>query len=181
MYETAKRAKETLRTLIPKEMDLQASSAKWYSMRILPYRTLENVIDGVVITFIDITQQVEHSAAARRLATVLNDSSDAVTVLDLNGTILDWNKSAEVIYGYTKNEALKMNIRQIVPKNKQIEIDNLFRGFTEGKETKIIQTQHITKDSRLIDTRMTITKLVDDDDDKIIAISTTTRSIIGDE
>ncbi len=47
-------AKEVLRTLVFKEIELQTMDGTWYQMRILPYRTLSNLIDGVVITFTNI-------------------------------------------------------------------------------------------------------------------------------
>jgi two-component system CheB/CheR fusion protein len=47
-------AKEVLRTLVFKETELQTTDGTWYQMRILPYRTLSNLIDGVVITFSNI-------------------------------------------------------------------------------------------------------------------------------
>jgi len=43
-------------TLIPKEMTVQTKDHSWYTLRILPYRTLENIIEGAVITFVDITE-----------------------------------------------------------------------------------------------------------------------------
>ncbi len=46
--------KEVLRTLMFKEMEVQSNDGHWYQMRILPYRTTNNFIDGVVITFTDI-------------------------------------------------------------------------------------------------------------------------------
>jgi two-component system CheB/CheR fusion protein len=45
-----------LDTLVPKEMEVHSQAGRWYTMRILPYRTLENVIEGAVITFTDITE-----------------------------------------------------------------------------------------------------------------------------
>ncbi len=42
-------------TLIPKEMEVQSTEGLWYTMRIQPYRTLDNVIEGAVLTFVDIT------------------------------------------------------------------------------------------------------------------------------
>jgi two-component system CheB/CheR fusion protein len=45
-----------LDTLIPKEVDVQTTAGTWYSMHIQPYRTLDNVIEGAVITFVDITE-----------------------------------------------------------------------------------------------------------------------------
>jgi two-component system, chemotaxis family, CheB/CheR fusion protein len=44
-----------LDTLVPREVEVQTKSGAWFSMRIQPYRTLDNVIEGAVITFIDVT------------------------------------------------------------------------------------------------------------------------------
>ncbi|HCY75150.1 MAG TPA: chemotaxis protein CheR [Ignavibacteriales bacterium] len=49
-------AKEVLRTLVFKETELQTTDGTWYQMRILPYRTISNLIDGVVITFSNINK-----------------------------------------------------------------------------------------------------------------------------
>ena len=46
-----------LDSLIPKEMEIQSIDGHWYLMRILPYRTIENVIEGAVLTFVDISEQ----------------------------------------------------------------------------------------------------------------------------
>jgi len=51
----AKDAQEVLRTLVFMEKQVAASDGHWFRLRIMPYRTLENRIDGVVITFTDIT------------------------------------------------------------------------------------------------------------------------------
>ena len=45
-----------LDTLVPKEVEVQTTAGDWYLMRIQPYRTLDNVIEGAVITFVDITE-----------------------------------------------------------------------------------------------------------------------------
>ncbi|MBI5546072.1 MAG: PAS domain-containing protein, partial [Deltaproteobacteria bacterium] len=54
-------AREVLRTLVFTERQVAAKDGRWYTVRILPYRTLENTIDGVVITFSDATaaKQIE--------------------------------------------------------------------------------------------------------------------------
>ena len=49
-------AKRVLDSLVPQEKRVLASSGLWFQMRIKPYRTLENVIEGVVITFVDVTE-----------------------------------------------------------------------------------------------------------------------------
>ncbi len=86
-----------LDTLIPKEVIVQTTAGQWYALRIQPYRTLNNVIEGAVITFVDITEMERTRAALRkandllRLAVVVRDAHDAITVQDLEGRILAWN------------------------------------------------------------------------------------------
>jgi two-component system, chemotaxis family, CheB/CheR fusion protein len=53
--EIADHAREVLRTLIYKETDISTNDGRWFTVRIMPYRTLDDKIDGLVITFIDIT------------------------------------------------------------------------------------------------------------------------------
>ena len=53
--ELAADAREVLRTLVFIEKQVATRDGRWFSVRIMPYRTLENRIDGVVITFSDIT------------------------------------------------------------------------------------------------------------------------------
>lgn len=60
-------AQEVLRTLVFSEKQIPSRDAGWYIVRIMPYRTLENVIDGVVITFIDISE-AKHLEAELRAA-----------------------------------------------------------------------------------------------------------------
>ncbi|HEX2769968.1 MAG TPA: CheR family methyltransferase, partial [Geobacteraceae bacterium] len=48
-------AREVLRTLVFSEKQIAATDGRWFTVRIMPYRTLENMIDGVVMTFSDIT------------------------------------------------------------------------------------------------------------------------------
>src|SRR2546430_870237 len=48
-------AAEVLHTLVFKEAEVQTDDGAWYLMRMLPYRTTDNVIDGLVVTFVDIS------------------------------------------------------------------------------------------------------------------------------
>jgi two-component system CheB/CheR fusion protein len=59
-------AREVLRTLVFSEQQVAATNGRWFSVRIMPYRTMEDVIGGVVITFADIT-------AAKTLETELRE------------------------------------------------------------------------------------------------------------
>jgi len=61
-------ALEVLDSLVPREKEVRASGGRWYQVRVMPYRTLDNVIDGVVLTFTDVTalKHVETAALEER-------------------------------------------------------------------------------------------------------------------
>jgi two-component system CheB/CheR fusion protein len=59
-------AQAVLDTLVPKKVEVQTIDGNWFAMRILPYRTLDNVIEGVVITFVDISEMKRAEAVLRK-------------------------------------------------------------------------------------------------------------------
>ena len=67
-------AQEVLRTLAFSEKQISSNDGYWYIVRIMPYRTLENVIDGVVITLIDISDAKRLEAELRAARTALPDN-----------------------------------------------------------------------------------------------------------
>ena len=106
--------REVLRSLIPKAVEVQTSGNAWYTLHIQPYRTLDNVIEGAVISFENITGMVRARDALEkandllRLAVVVRDSHDAITVQDLEGHTLAWNPGAVRLYGWSEAQALKL-------------------------------------------------------------------------
>jgi two-component system CheB/CheR fusion protein len=99
-----------LDTLIPKEMEVQSKSGVWYAMRILPYRTLDNVIEGAVITFVDINNLKQAQEALRqsqKFASIFEKASFAAALATLpDGVIVDVNESFERIFGYARQELI---------------------------------------------------------------------------
>ncbi len=70
-------AREVLRTLVFAQKEVPASDGRWFSARIMPYRTQENKIDGLVITFTDITTAKNLETELRRANAMLHsDISD---------------------------------------------------------------------------------------------------------
>ena len=112
-------AQELLHDLTPREKEVPTKDGRWCIRRIMPYRTLDNRIDGVVITFVDITERKEAAdAVIRRLAAVVENSVDAIFSKDLDGTIRTWNGGAERLYGYSRDEAVGRSVKMLVPEDR---------------------------------------------------------------
>ncbi|MFN8705668.1 MAG: CheR family methyltransferase, partial [Planctomyces sp.] len=175
-------AQAVLDTLESRERQVQTKSGSWFMMRIRPYRTLDNVIEGVVITFVDITEpkRVEEALARAndqlRLAVVVRDSSDAVTVHDLDGRIIAWNPAAVRMYGWNETEALSMNVKDCIPEPLRKEFfATVFTHSSERIPTPL-KTRRIAKDGRILDVWVTLATLVNESG-KIYAIATTERLV----
>lgn len=75
------KAKEVLGRLRPFETEVKGKDEHWYHLRILPYKTLDNVIDGVVITFTDITES-KWIARAEFAENIVQTVREPLIVLD---------------------------------------------------------------------------------------------------
>jgi two-component system CheB/CheR fusion protein len=173
-------AQAVLDTLVSREVDVETTEGRKYSMRIQPYRTTENVIEGVVITFVDITEMERTREALRkandllRLAVVVRDSRDAVTVQDLEGRILAWNPGAVRIYGWSEAEALEMNVSSRIPEEQREEALARIHQLSQAEILETYRTQRIAKDGRVLEISLTSTALVNEAG-KVYAIATTER------
>jgi two-component system, chemotaxis family, CheB/CheR fusion protein len=102
-----------LDTLVPKEVKVQAKAGHWYMLRILPYRTLENIIEGAAVTFVDISEIVKaqvdiaqlHQAhvalreSEQRYRCVVTALDEGLVLLGSDDKIKAWNPATERILG----------------------------------------------------------------------------------
>ncbi len=174
-----------LNTLISKELKVKTAEGKCYSLRIQPYNTTNNVIEGAVISFIDITEMEQTREALRlankqlRLAVVVRDSHDAITVQGLDGIITAWNPAAERMYGWSEVEALEINSLDRIPLElREQELDTLVR-LSRAEIPKAHLTQRITKDGKAIKVSIISSALINKAG-KLYAIATTERAILED-
>jgi len=169
-------------TLIPLDLQVETSEGHWYRLRIQPYRTLENVIEGAVITFVDITDMKAAQDALSKaselltLASIARNSIDAFVVQDLSGKILAWNPGAEKMYGWSKTEALAMNVRDRFPKELRQNALDRIHDLSLADHLEPYSLQVLAKDGSLVDISLTATALVDDDGQRYAIASTERRS-----
>jgi two-component system CheB/CheR fusion protein len=115
----------------------------------MPYRTMLNVIGGVVVTFEDITEFNRYRLTAHRLSVIM-DSKDAILIQDKNGAISFWNRGAADMYGYTESEALKMNIKEMIPQKNHTAFLELIDKAFAGKLFDSIETCRITRSGTVL-------------------------------
>jgi two-component system, chemotaxis family, CheB/CheR fusion protein len=93
------------------EREVQTRNGSWHLMRLLPYRTAEDRIDGVVLTFVDISKRKQAETALReseeRHRAIVTSARDyAIVTADIDGMILSWSPGAEAVFGWSEAEAL---------------------------------------------------------------------------
>ncbi len=180
----ARDAKAVLDTLVGRDIEVHTAEETWYLLRIRPYRTLENVIEGAVITLTDISEVKEaqamarESAALQHLAVVVKDAYDAITVQDLEGRLEAWNPGAERLYGFPEHDALKMSYQALVPPGVREDVRSVLSRLVGGEVVEPMRTTRVTKDGRELAVWVTATPLVRADG-TVYAIATTEREVVG--
>ena len=170
-----------LNTLVPREVEVQTTAGDYYLMRILPYRTVDNRIEGAVITFVDITEIKQTREALKkandltRMAVVVRDSHDAIVMQDMEGRILAWNPSACRMYGWSEAEALGRDIRELIPEGLRKEDVKRVQHLSRKEVLEPYGTQRIAKDGTVVEVWLTATALLNEAG-KVYAIATTERA-----
>ena len=173
-----------LDTLVANEVQVQTLDDKSYTMRIQPYRTLENVIEGAVISFLDITEMVWTREALRkanellRLSVVVRDAHDAITVQDLEGRIIAWNPGAVRMYGWSEAEALLMNVRDRIPPAKAEQEIGKLKQLSRAEILEPYRTQRLTSSGKVAEVSIISTALINEAG-QMYAIATTERAMEG--
>lgn len=94
--------KSVLDTLMPKEIDVQTVEGRWYKMRILPYRTLDNVIEGAVITYVDINEHETLRLNEERYRLAAKAARDVIWDWDIIKGEQRWNEAGISLFGWSE-------------------------------------------------------------------------------
>ncbi len=98
---------EVIETVTVKELEVRDKEGRWHILRLRPYRTLENKIDGVVVVLIDVDALKRDQEIQRRQSELLEQTEEPIFMWELGGGgITYWNRGAEDVYGFTKAQAM---------------------------------------------------------------------------
>lgn len=128
--------------LVEREIGSKGGS-HWYLARFLPYRTLDDRIQGAVLTFIDITDRrraEDELRAGEAHMKLLAQSTKgyAIVTLDCDGTITAWNRGAEIIFGYAEREAIGQKVDMIYTEEDRI------KGVPEAERKRALRQGQAT-------------------------------------
>jgi two-component system, chemotaxis family, CheB/CheR fusion protein len=96
-------------TLVPQKMRVETSGGWWYLMRILPYRTIDKVVDGLVLTFVDIQDLIRAEAAGALRAyfeSIFDTVGEPLLVLDAELNVSSANRFFLESFGLSTNEVI---------------------------------------------------------------------------
>jgi len=107
-----------LDNLVIKETEVQTKANAWYQMRIRPYRTIENVIEGAVITFVDVTERKRAETALREseasFTKVFRAAPAALSVIHAaTGRYVEVNEKFLTLFGYTREQVIGKMAREL--------------------------------------------------------------------
>ncbi len=166
-YDVVKDAEEVLRTLASKEREVPSRNGRWYVVRIMPYRTVANVIDGVVVTFADVTAQKRAQEDLREALdfteAIVETVREPLVILNGNLQVIRANnafyKTFDVSPGMTEKRliyelgnrqwdipALRELLESILPENSQVldfVVDHEFPGI--GRKKMLLNARRMAR------------------------------------
>ncbi|HET7664280.1 MAG TPA: CheR family methyltransferase [Rhodanobacteraceae bacterium] len=150
-----------------------------FLLRMRPYLTTDNVVDGVVLTFVDVTESQHQNTEHARLAAIVNSSRDAIFGFSLNDRITSWNPSAEKIFGLPAAQAVGQPLQILQPKDASPEAEAFFKGCKRGKPWPIFEMSWIRPDGQSVPLEIGYSPVRDDQGNmvagKVIARDITER------
>lgn len=159
-------ARKVLANLVPIVRDIRGEDERWYQVNVRPYRTLDDKIDGVVITFVDVTGNKENELAlaeAKEYAeSIVETIPDALLVLETDLRVRTANDSFYAMFDVTPEETegalvyelgngqwdipeLRTLLEDILPEN------NVFTGYEVSHEFNDIGTRTMLLNGRRLD------------------------------
>lgn len=147
------------------EMELRDGGGRWLSLRVRPYLTLDNKVDGASLVLVDITNVKMSDQAARRSeaqrAAIVEASDDAITSIDLRGVVQTWNAGAERLFGYTSGEVIGKPAVFLFPPDRVDEEAAILARVARGEAVERYETKRLCKDGKLVAVSLTVSPIRD--------------------
>ncbi|MDR3533874.1 MAG: PAS domain S-box protein [Rhodopila sp.] len=96
-----------------------------------------------------------------RLAAIVTSSDDAIVGETLDGTVTDWNRGAETVFGYAAAEVIGKPLATLLPPGQENEAHEILERLKRGERIEHYETRRRRKDGEIIDVSLTVSPLFD--------------------
>ena len=131
------------------------------SLTISPVANSEGDIVGASTVARDITDRARRALIEARLAAIVESSDDAIFSMDLDGTILTFNRGAQKMFGYMPEEIIGRSITVLIPPDRQQEEVHILARLRKGEKIDHYETVRMRKDGTLLDVSLSVSPLRD--------------------
>ena len=149
---------------------------RWFHAHASPLRDNAGRLLRWLGTFTEIHDRKQAESMQARLAAIVESSSDAVISKSLDGCILTWNKSAELMFGYSGEEIIGQSIFLLIPSDRQLEETTLIELIKTGTRVQQYETIRRRKGGSCIQVSLTVSPIMDANG-LVNAVSTIARDI----
>jgi PAS domain S-box-containing protein len=123
-----------------------------------------------------VTLAREEAEVIRRLAGVVESSTDAILTTDLNGILTSWNRGARAMYGYSREEVIGRPVSILMSPEREHEMEQVLSQMRAGKSIEAFETIRTTKDGQGLAVSISIAP-IRDSADRIVGVATVARDI----
>jgi two-component system CheB/CheR fusion protein len=168
-------AEKVLKDLSTVERELRNKAGAWFLARMRPYRTAEDKIDGVVMTFVDITRRKVSEDKLWWAVALVASSHDPIIGCSPTWEVVSWNAAAERLFGYKEAEVVGRDIKFLSPPNNEAELNEIRTTIARG-EGKALETVRVKKNGERVYVSITFS-LVRDETGRVIGATELLRDI----
>ena len=144
---------EVVDTMSVREREVQDPRGVWYAMRIRPYRTMDNKIDGAVMTFIDIDAAKRIHLELQReqtfTAAVLESAAALVMVTDIEGHIARFNLACRRLSEYSFEDVNGKRVWDVLVPPEEIEaVKQIYKELAESRSAREHENHWVDRSGR---------------------------------
>ncbi|MEO8046059.1 MAG: PAS domain S-box protein [Nitrospirota bacterium] len=140
---------------------------RWFRDEAVLIRRSDGTPQEIVGLWTDVTTRKQASELIRRQSDIINQIQETVIAIDLGDRVMNWNRGAERMLGYSQEEALGKHISFIYPEEDREFLDREVLGPVKVKGTHQVEVRRLAKSGALRVAQLSLTLLRDDTDSPI--------------
>jgi two-component system cell cycle sensor histidine kinase/response regulator CckA len=136
-------------------------SELWALVRAHPLMDAEGRFEGTLAMLTDVSARRHDDEMRSRLAAIVESSDDAILGTDLEGNITAWNRGAERLYGYSREEMVGQSLSLLVPPEGERDHLRVMGRVLRGEAVHHQEATRRRKDGTLVEVSLTVSPIRD--------------------